>query len=230
MDVQIDTITRDFQEFIMNEAYPCVAARAAMSRKQIPCLIAGHIGCSKDDARILQFLYRFIDDFRSAKSPFNSAAVLFRYPRQTTEETFDALLWQRLQALSQRDAVKYHYDPRVNPDPSSPDFSFSLGEEAFFIIGLHPGSNRRSRAFQYPAMIFNPHVQFEEMRRAGRYEKMRSIVRKRDLHYSGSINPMLADFGEKSEVYQYSGRVYDHGWTCPFKSSHAATEDNSSEK
>jgi hypothetical protein len=41
-------------------------------------------------------------------------------------------------------------------------------------------------------------------------------VRKRDIAYSGSINPMLNDFGNASEVYQYSGKQYTSDWVCPF--------------
>jgi len=46
---------------------------------------------------------------------------------------------------------------------------------------------------------------------------MKNIVRKRDVALSGSINPMLQDFGAASEVYQYSGMQYDSTWQCPFK-------------
>jgi hypothetical protein len=214
----------------MNETYPCVAARSAMARKHIPFYVAHHIGCGKDDTHILQFLYRFIADFRAVKTNFHSAAVIFKGPETITEETFDAYLWQRLQSLSQLDAVNFSYDRRVNPEPSSPDFSFSLGEEAFFIIGLHPANTRPSRAFKYPAIVFNPHVQFEEMRQSDRYQKMKTIVRKRDILYSGSVNPMLADFGEKSEVYQYSGREYDPEWTCPLGTAHGETKNNSAQE
>jgi uncharacterized protein len=227
---QHETIIRDFQDLIMNESYPCVAARSAMSHKHIRCLVADHIGCAKDDADILQFLYRFIVEFRATHTNFHSAAVIFKGPEKITEEIFDTFLWQRLQSLSQLDALNFPYDPRVNADPSAPDFSFSLGEEAFFVIGLHPSSTRDSRRFKYPTIVFNPHIQFEVMRQSDRYQKMKAIVRKRDILYSGSINPMLADFGEKSEVYQYSGREYDRDWACPLRITHGETKSNSTER
>lgn len=221
-------IIQEFHRFINDDAYPCVAARAALSRNNIACLLAGHMGCPKDDVQILRFLYDFVLRFRNSHAPLSSAAIIFQSPATTTEETFEALLWQRLQSLSALDAANHRYDKRVNPDPSAPDFSFSLAEEAFFVIGLHPASSRRSRQFSYPAMIFNPHAQFEEMRKANRYEKMKNIVRQRDAVYSGSTNPMLADFGESSEVYQYSGKRYDREWTCPLVIRHAETNDHPS--
>jgi FPC/CPF motif-containing protein YcgG len=61
------------------------------------------------------------------------------------------------------------------------------------------------------------------MRQANTYDKMKSIVRKRDVAYSGSINPMLDDFGNSSEVYQYTGKKYNNSWECPLKIKHAAT-------
>lgn len=226
-ETRSEDIIQEFHHFINDESYPCVAARAALSRNNIACLVVGHMGCPKDDVNILRFLYDFVNRFRNAPTPLLSAAIIFKSPATTTEETFEALLWQRLQSLSLLDAENYSYDKRVNPDPSTPDFSFSLAEEAFFIIGLHPASSRRSRQFSYPALIFNPHAQFEEMRKTNRYEKMKNIVRQRDTVYSGSTNPMLADFGETSEVYQYSGKKYEREWTCPLVIRHAEPNDNS---
>ena len=141
---------------------------------------------------------------------------------------FDELLWQRLQALEILDAENYSYDNRVESDPSSSSFSFSIKEEAFYIIGLHPASSRQARQFKYPALVFNPHAQFEQLRSTTKYEVMKNTVRKRDIALSGSVNPMLQDFGESSEVFQYSGRKYDETWQCPLKITHAETKHNPS--
>ena len=175
---------------------------------------------------ILKFLYDFVDDYRQSESLYNSAVVLFKGPETSNEEMFDALLWQRLQAISNLDAARYQYDPRVEQDPKSPKFSFSIKEEAVYIIGLHPSSSRKARQFRYPAMVFNPHAQFEKLRETSKYEPIRQVVRKRDINFSGSVNPMLADFGEASEAFQYTGRRYDKTWQCPFISHHGDSERN----
>ena len=225
-----ETIINDFQHFVLNETYPCVAARAAMSRKQIACLVVDHMACGHQDEHILRFLYDFVADFRKSTTDFHSAAIIFEGPAELDERNFEDLLWKRLQLLSVIDAKKFSYDKRVDPDPSAPDFSFSLGEEAFFVIGLYPASPRPARRFKFPAIVFNPHVQFEEMRRTNRYEKLKKIVRRRDIEYSGSINPMLADFGERSEVYQYSGNMYDEDWKCPLHIAHEKSKNNPSQE
>jgi hypothetical protein len=53
------------------------------------------------------------------------------------------------------------------------------------------------------------------MKETNSYEKMKVIVRKRDLAFAGSVNPMLTDFGEVSEAAQYSGKLHDSNWKCP---------------
>ncbi|MEO6070758.1 MAG: guanitoxin biosynthesis heme-dependent pre-guanitoxin N-hydroxylase GntA [Chitinophagaceae bacterium] len=213
-----------YKNFLGDKAFPCVAAKAALAKNQVHCLVAGHMACPKDDHAILQFIYNFVDGYRETTTAFHSAAVVFKGPEATGEDMFEALLWQRLQALMDMDAGSYPYDPRVSSDPTSPQFGFSLKGEAFFIIGLHPGSSRPARQFDYPALVFNPHAEFEKLRTTRSYQKMKDIVRKKDVAYSGDINPMLTDFGTASDVYQYSGRQYGSEWQCPLKINNARTE------
>jgi FPC/CPF motif-containing protein YcgG len=222
-----EQIINQYLEHLKEKEFPCVAARAALSLSQVDCMVASHMACPKDDGEIVRFLYRFIAAYRATGTNFHSAAVIFRGPEVPDESMFDALLWQRLQALADIDATQCAYDTRVSADPASASFSFSIGEEGFYIIGLHPQSSRRARQVPYPVLVFNPHAQFEELRATARYDRMKKTVRKRDLDYSGSVNPMLEDFGASSEVFQYSGRQYDASWKCPLKINHATTPNNS---
>lgn len=217
----------EYLAYLKNKEFPCIAARAAAAKQQVKCMVAGHMACPKDDHIILQFLYEFVDEYRNSNGFYHSAAIIFKEPCFYNEEMFDGLLWQRLQSLADLDAQNYDYDIRVEADPSSANFSFSLKEEALYIIGLHPASSRPTRRFMYPALVFNPHAQFEKLRQSDIYEKMKKVVRKRDIAYSGSVNPMLKDFGESSEVYQYSGREYDDTWKCPLKVNHGEIKYNS---
>lgn len=221
-------IIEAYKAYIGNKEFPCIGAKAALASQHIKCLVADHMACAKDDQSILNFLYHFVDAYRNASSDFHSAAVIFKKPVILSEDAFDEFLWQRLQSLAILDSANYQYDPRVDADPASAKFSFSIKEEAFFIIGLHPGSSRVSRQFQFPAIVFNPHAEFEKLRAAHRYELMKEVVRKRDTIYSGSVNPMLKDFGEASEVHQYSGKNYKADWQCPLIITHATAKDNPS--
>lgn len=210
-----ESITQRYFEFLQTKTFPCVAAKAAVSKGQVRCFVAGHMACPKDDADILNFLYTFVDEYRKSESSFHSAAVIFQQPVLLDDEAFDQFLWQRLKSFNTLDKQKFSHDSRVDSDPASGHFSFSIGGEAFFVIGLHPGSERKARKFDFPALIFNPHAEFEKLRQADRYEKMKQTVRKRDEEFSGSVNPLLEDYGTASEVFQYSGLKHDQDWKCP---------------
>lgn len=227
MAVDQTDIAKAFLDFLNDKDFPCIAAKAALSENRIRMLVAGHLACPHDDARILQFLYEFVDVFRRSGDLYHSAVVLFKEPRHCDEKMFDTLLWKRLQSISDLDALHHRWDSRVHQDATSPDFSFSIKEEAFYVIGLHVNSSRKARQFTYPALVFNPHEQFQKLRATNKYIPMRQAVRKRDLKFSGSINPMLADFGESSEVFQYSGVQYDNAWKCPFVAKHEPNKDHS---
>ena len=214
-------IKKAYFDFINQKTFPCIGAKAAMARSQAHCMVAGNMACPADDAGILNFLYEFTDRYRNADNLFHSAAIIFEGPEEMSEAIFERLLWQRLQSISNLDAANFPYDSRVSANTDSADFSFSLKEEAYFILGMHPFSSRPSRRFAYPTLIFNPHAQFEEMKKNNKYEMMKQAVRKRDLIFSGSVNPMLNDHGNSPETYQYSGKNYFPPLQCPLKINHA---------
>lgn len=220
-------MTDQYISFLDNDGFPCIAAKAAVARQQVKCMVADHLACPKDDVEILQFLYHFVDTYRQSNQLYHSAAIIFKQPEILDEAQFDEFLWMRLQALSDLDAQNYNYDNRVDSDPRSAEFSFSLKEEAFFIIGLHPASSRLTRRFAYPVLTFNPHAQFEDLRTLNKFENMKKVVRKRDINYSGSMNPMLDNYGTTSEVNQYSGQQYDDSWECPLNIKNGKTKPDS---
>ena len=210
-----DQIIEEYLDFINEKEFPCVVAKAALARNHIKSYVSSHMACPASDVSILRFLYDFVDQYRLSSESYHSAAVIFKGPANTNEETFDALLWERLNALSVLDKKNHAHDSRVAAEPEDPNYSYSIKSEAFFVVGLHPGSERRSRRFKYPALIFNPHAEFEKLRKLNRYEKLKGVVRKRDVIFSGSVNPMLDDFGNSSEAIQYSGKRHGNEWKCP---------------
>lgn len=226
-DETTKAIIEEYLDYIGNRDFPCIAAKAALSEDQIRIMVADHLACPKDDGDILKFLYQFVDVYRAAEKFYHSAVIIFKGPEKSPEDIFDTMLWRRLQAISDLDAMQHAWDPRVEKKAASPDFSFSIKEEAFYVIGLHSNSSRKARQFKYPALVFNPHQQFEQLRASNKYVAMKEAVRKRDIKFSGSVNPMLADFGESSEVFQYSGIRYDKNWKCPFVARHGNAEDHS---
>lgn len=203
---------------VANADFPCVGAKAAAARGTLEVLACNAIDSSWDDLRIHDRLLGWAHAYRADPGLFRSLAVVFEGPYGLSEAAFEAALWQRVQSLSDKDVWRgQDHDPTVSPDPSDPHFSLSFGGEAFFVVGLHPNASRPARRFARPAMIFNLHDQFEQLRAAGKYEGMREKIMARDEAIAGTRNPMLARHGEASEARQYSGRVVGDDWRCPFQ-------------
>lgn len=193
-----------------------------MKQDRITVRAYGALDDAAQDARILCDIYRFIESYRESGSLFQSFVMQFEAADRLSELEFERAMWTRLQALHELDAGRSPLDERVGTNPDAPDFSFSLGGEAFFIIGMHPGASRRSRRYPVPALVLNLHDQFERLRADGRYDRMRDVVRERDEAFCGSPNPELRNFGEQSEARQYSGRDTPEGWKCPFRPQRGA--------
>ncbi|QGY05405.1 YqcI/YcgG family protein [Methylobacterium mesophilicum SR1.6/6] len=216
-------LAQRFREFIQHAPFPCVGAKSALSRGQMKIVVARDITSGGDDTRIYPALLAFICRYRAQPTLFQSFAVLFEGPCTLSEEAFETALWARVQSLSDQDqCLGQTYDPRVASDPEDPHFSLSLGGEGFFLVGLHPRASRRARCFETPALVFNLHDQFERLRAEGRYERLRSAIVDRDVAWTGSVNPMLAQHGEHSAARQFSGRAVPEAWACPFRRGEAA--------
>jgi len=215
----------DFQTAIKDPAFPCVGAKAALSRGNMHFLVARDIESAWDDLRVHAGLRAFVADYRADPTLFRSFILLFDADHRLDETGFERAMWARLQSLSDKDEwLGQRPDPRVSDDPDDPHFSLSFAGEGFFVVGLHPNASRPARRFPRPALVFNLHDQFERLRAEGRYEKLRESILDRDVALAGSINPMLARHGQVSEARQYSGRAVDDDWRCPFSGRRSFTD------
>lgn len=206
-----------FQGFVRSPDFPCVGAKSALAKQQMRFVIGRDIRSAWDDLRILPSLLDLAQSYRADPVLFQSLVVLFEEDAGLDEAGFEANLWARIQSLTDKDEwLGQQPDPRVSDAPDEPHFSLSFGGEAFFVVGLHPGASRPARRFERPALVFNLHDQFEQLRAQGRYEKLRASIIDRDVATAGSENPMLARHGSISEARQYSGRAVGADWVCPF--------------
>jgi FPC/CPF motif-containing protein YcgG len=213
-----DGIPTDFAAFVQSDAFPCVGAKSALALGGLRVFEAGDFSSPSHDRAIHQAITDFGARALQEKTGLASFACLFRHSARMSEAEFEAALWMRAQGLHDIDAASGAlWADGVSREPESPDFSFSVGGAAYFVVGLHPGASRAARRFCRPALVFNPHEQFERLRRDGRYYAMQSIIRDREIVRNGSINPMLSDFGNGREAAQYSGRHVDDGWVCPLR-------------
>jgi FPC/CPF motif-containing protein YcgG len=217
VDLDCDALRQSLVAHIEPRHFPCVGAKSALARGSLHIECAWSIESAWDDVRIHERLLQWSRAYRSDREGLRSFAVVFAQPSQLGEAAFEAAMWERIQSLANKDAWRgLAYDERVSPDPADPHFSLSFGEEAYFVVGLHPDASRPARRTPNPTLVFNLHDQFAALRESGRYERMREAILDRDQELAGSINPMLARHGEASEARQYSGRAVDEDWRCPF--------------
>ncbi|MBA2404473.1 MAG: YqcI/YcgG family protein [Bdellovibrionales bacterium] len=192
-------------KFINKQSFPCIMAKAVMKRGRVDCI---KLPDMLDSEMILHHMYKFIDQFKLQPEKLSSLIFQFTDERLLDFETFEEKFWNLLRNLSALDRKLYAHDERVDDNPDSPRFSFSIMAEAFFILALHPQSARVARRFHQPLIVFNPHIQFEQMRQKKIFNKIRNLIRKKDKQLQPEANPMLSDFGESSEVFQYLGKAY----------------------
>lgn len=208
----------DLAAFLRSEGFPCVGAKSALSLGQLRVLEAGALDSPASDPEIHDAIVRFGASVRKTGSAVASLIVMFEAAPEMDEVTFERALWRRLQALHDLDVSRgFPWASDVSNDPDASNFSLSLGGQAYFVVGMHPGASRAARRFSRPALAFNAHGQFERLRADGRYGAMQRIIRQRELAAEGSINPMLNDFNKGREAAQYSGRRVSDDWTCPFR-------------
>ena len=203
-----------FENFILGKDHPCLMAQTVFSMDKVDFHEYDNLGSRETAKAILADLKQYIAAYDFESNDFLTFLVGFKGKQHYTEEEFEQVLWQQLQYLHEEDDAAW--DKEVSPDPQNKNFSFSLGGRAFYIVGMHPNSSRKARQAPYPAIAFNLHWQFEKLREMNTYHTVRNKIRERDIELQGDINPMLEDFGERSEARQYSGRKVGEDWKCPF--------------
>ena len=204
----------DFKDFILTQNHPCMMAQTVFSMDKVDFHEYDDFGSKETAKAILEDLKKYVSSYDFESNDFLTFLAAFKGKQNYTEEEFEKTLWQQLQNLHEVDDAKW--DEEVSSDPDDKNFSFSLGGKAFYIVGLHPQSSRKARQAPYPAIAFNLHWQFEKLREMKTYTTVRDKIRERDIALQGSMNPMLEDFGERSEARQYSGRNVGDEWKCPF--------------
>ncbi|WP_417602951.1 guanitoxin biosynthesis heme-dependent pre-guanitoxin N-hydroxylase GntA [Owenweeksia hongkongensis] len=210
---------KKFENFIVENDHPCLMAQSVVKQGHFILQEYGELGKSENVPTLLADLEAYLKDYDFEGSDFFTFVAVFKGQKLFTEKEFEERLWKQLQALHEGDSSKW--DSTVSSNPQSPEFSFSLLSQAFYLVGMHPNSSRIARQSPSPTVVFNLHYQFEKLRELGGYKATRDAIRERDKALQGSINPMVADFGQGQEAPQYSGRKVGENWKCPFHHKHS---------
>jgi len=212
---------------ILGPYFPCVGARAAFSQRTYRVGYYRDLAHPASVVAHLNDLRRFVKEYETfSEHPdegFCSFVTLFKHPQSTTEDQFEELLFRHLQMLHDADSGSA-WDPHYSADPNDPNFAFSIGGCAFFIVGFHAGSSRLSRLLPRPALVFNPESQIRRLKEHHQLEHFANAVRKRDTRYQGGPNPSLPSdvTSTGGETGVYSGKKHVPGdpldpFQCPLK-------------
>ena len=212
---RVDGAEARITSFIANPSFPCVGAKSALNTHRMRF---GHYTAMCDAAAVRQQcadLLAFSSEFPTPGAVPVSFLATFR-GTDVDEEQFESLMWRHIQLMHNVDRLRFDWDPSVSSEPAANDFSLSIAGRAFFVVGLHPNASRLARRAPVPCLVFNFHDQFMSLKASGKYGSMQAAIRARDTALQGSVNPVLARFGEASEARQYSGRAVEDHWVCPF--------------
>jgi FPC/CPF motif-containing protein YcgG len=201
---------------VLNDHFVCVGGKSAFRHGTYGFGLYSELGSDAAAAGLARDLFTFVEELPSFGDSLATYVASFAGPASPDELTFEQRLWTMLQALHDLDARFHDWDSAVSDDPDDPRFSFSFAGAAFFVVGLHAASSRVARRFAWPTLIFNPHQQFERLREVGDYARFQRVIRRGETRLQGDANPMLANFGSRSEAAQYSGRRVSAAWKCPF--------------
>lgn len=209
-------VLKEFLEYVDSASFACIGAKTAAAMETLI-----HRDCSNASKLTLGDAYGCFRQFcslRESISMTNSTFVITFSDQQFGDEAeFESFVWKTLAEMHDYDReAGYTWSDECSPDPVSPQFGFSLVNEPFFVVGLHPQSSRQSRRSPVPALVFNAHRQFRHLKTLGMFEKMQKEIRRREISIQGDLNPNLSNFGDDSEARQYAGNATASGWSCPF--------------
>jgi FPC/CPF motif-containing protein YcgG len=209
------SVENEFRSFVEQPVFPCLAGKGLVRQRGYALGVYGKLGSESATTELARDLGSFAEEVQLDGPAFVAFVAVFRGRPPATENFFEEALWTQLQRLHDVDGSS-DWDPAVSSSPEDPKFGFSFAKRAFFVVGLHPGSARLARRFSRSALVFNPHAQFDRLREEGRFDRLKSAIRERDLALQQEPNKSLADFGARSEAQQYSGKAAEPGWKCPF--------------
>lgn len=215
-EIENDSAERLVTSFIAEPTFPCVGAKSALNKHRMRF---GHYVALCDEtavAKQCEDLLAFSDEFPQPGAVPVSFVATFD-AADVNEAEFESLMWRHIQLMHDDDRRRFAWDPSVSADPAHNDFSLSIAGRAFFVVGMHPNASRLARRAPLPCLVFNFHDQFVSLKESGKYRSLQSTVRARDTVLQGSVNPVLARFGDASEARQYSGRAVEGNWVCPFR-------------
>ncbi len=209
-------IKEKISSLLSKKNYPCVAALKSFHSEDYRIGTYRNFGSTHSSFELAKDLVNYSEQYKKTKSPYFTYWAVFPELTSLTDKEFEGALWRELSAMASYSEFSQSWDPKFSSDPNDKNFCFSLGGQAFFVVGLHKNSNRLSRQFEYPTLVFNLYEQFRQLESLNQFKPMVEMNRRRDEKFQGDANPMAVVHGNDWEAIQFSGRQNNADWKCPF--------------
>ena len=179
------SIHRALCDFIKSDGYPCVGARAALNGGDYRLGHYSDMGSAGASSRLAQDLSVFIAQRPYMKTDFATMIAVFDNSDCRSEGGFQGRLWKQLQrstiSMRRRTILRSVATPRI-PGLLSALAALRVGDRSA------PRKLADGATFRLAGPgFFNPHDQFESLRRKGVYQRLGRIVRSRDISFQGSL-------------------------------------------
>jgi len=208
-----------FRGLLLSTTFPCLGGTGAVRREDYRFAVYSALGSADSVQQCASDLACFVSECPADSNPVAVFVAAFQEPVLLTEVAFEAALWEQLRGLNELDDHPNAADSRSgtasrpSPHVQDDDPGFVFCGREFFVVGLHPASSRWARRFGWPTLVFNALTHSDELRRLGKYERMKQKILGRDRRLQGTDNPSLPF----SQMSQFSGRQVDSRWQCPTK-------------
>ena len=191
---------------IGGESFACVAGQTAVRAESY--ILAAYP--SMTDPQVAEGLchdlmeftreYGIPDKEKGPKGQFRSFVATFEGPMPTSQMQAAEYLYTLLKNIHSVDKKYFPWAKGISADLESTDFGFSIGEAGYFIPSFHPFTSSEVRRSDMLFVVFNAHAMFDTLRKQGKFDKLKQIIRRRQAH----VHPYLGDHGTVNEWVQYA--------------------------
>ncbi len=206
----------EIKNLLSQKNYPCTPALRSFNRGEYQVGLYKKFGTGYNWKELRQDLLFFTKKQKESNSPYLTFWAVYENLKMDEVE-FEANLWNELSHLTSEELKGIDWPTGASANPNDRNFSFCIGGESFFVVGLHPSTSRPARRFKWPVLVFNLFSQFELLKIHGVFNSTVENNRKLDNKFSGTVNPMAEKYAEKWESIQFSGKNNPSNWKCPFQ-------------
>lgn len=117
--------------------------------------IYGELGRGENSETLSRDLICFLNEQQRFDSEVRSYWAVFYDTQDLTDVQFEEKVRAELSYITDAMQMNKNRELKFNVDTKEKNISFNLGDEEFFVIGLHRNSSISTRRFHYATLVFS---------------------------------------------------------------------------